>query len=80
MTVKGLEQNKYKQLTSAINDVNGEHINNSVVYKRSHQTSCNRALAEADTVTHSYLLRSRVQAVRTFKVSLYLIEQSPLSS
>lgn len=27
-TVKDLEQNKYKQLASATNDINSEHINN----------------------------------------------------
>lgn len=31
-TVKDLEQNKYKQLASATNDINSEHINNIYIY------------------------------------------------
>lgn len=32
-TVKGLEQNKYKQLASTTNDINSEHISNIYIHK-----------------------------------------------
>lgn len=60
MTVKILGQSKYKQLASTTNDLNSEHINNSIVYKRSHQAPYNGALAVADAVVHCYLIKSRV--------------------